>query len=994
MACPFSVQDVMDIYMQLLSQLNKADYAQFMSGLNKVELATMLEQGTYASGSKMSATDAESIADVFYGAYMRFIDNLSDANRAERKIAKQMAQLDQAKYGPSYKSHIRRNIDTAFLFVDSESQFQKRMEAIRADIMRRQDGYNWSIVRESIYMVPLLGFKFLTDVFITNGMMALTRRITMRAQLSGGTGETKDNKLNAMLTPIELQSTRLAIANAKDIMRGGAPITATLSERATDQMLRSSEYGVVPNSKAWTPYFSMHRALAKVSSRLNNALDSGFGTASFEQQFYIYTQQRVLKEIENSSPKSRPPIVKRSSDTGRVTVTNDKITINQPGGVATTNIPSGARVLVKTGDHVNAGDVVMEVDQVGIVTEVDADKIVVAYEDDAGEFSYDTHKLEPHDGKTIVVNVAPGEMVNNKELATVSYSAVGVQVLAMRRFFTSTPQEAYASAVKMFEDAGYIVGEQRPTTHESFYYLGVLHTGYMNTDSAEFLRAVEDMRRNRRNAEDKMNALRIMQNDFFKSRTGYFGGEPTPNVILNIADRGISGIPLSLELVQQDLVRNFVYMATTGVFMPFSQSLAQKASVRVEAVTSALSLAVFGFIRGAMNFVENVLEFTPYGYLKAGIMKSAISHAGTDTAYYQQRMTDMVARATTGAFVAAALAGIKAVIEQFGGCEESDTLSDNDVREGKVFVICGNKIPAWWTGMARGSVLSLTYLLDDKKFTASDFIAASTFLTSMDNRGASTLVGNWMAANNDASRDEAERSFYNYAAQTIAKSAVSFMPVPRSNINDAAGVLLPKSEELPAKKSVLDYARWAAMQQLGIKEIIASSSSGLYPVVDYRGREMPNPWRRYNLAKGGYDKFDDKINRYGIGGTTLYNGRYRVLFSAEKYRFAEDKFGTEQRFMTEKEFFYVQKSGGNLLDKYLKFDNGNGGKGLGTEKDKLVTALKDIEDIGRGMVEKYWRAIDDDKIDQAKFEKLMLVEMIERNNRRQQQGDPVFYFFK
>lgn len=188
-----------------------------------------------------------------------------------------------------------------------------------------------------------------------------------------------------------------------------------------------------------------------------------------------------------------------------------------------------------------------------------------------------------------------------------------------------------------------------------------------------------------------------------------------------------------------------------------------------------------------------------------------------------------------------------------------------------------------------------------------------------------------------------------------------FIPFPNRPINEVSSAIAKEREGAISFKfkdgfvakfeNTPQYALWAGLQMLGIKEIAMSKfgSSANTKVYDYRGRPMLNGTMSFSVADGvQYDEKDDLINKLGLDDPKLiFNSPYRVLYTKDK-----DK--SKKRYMTEMEYMNVQKAGGDIFNEYInknyeelrKIDRDKA-------KDRIQNALMDIERETKKAVEDY-----------------------------------------
>jgi hypothetical protein len=374
-------------------------------------------------------------------------------------------------------------------------------------------------------------------------------------------------------------------------------------------------------------------------------------------------------------------------------------------------------------------------------------------------------------------------------------------------------------------------------------------------------------------------------------------------------------------------------------------------------VADQVILGTIGFINGASHFAENVLETTPYGWLKAAILKGSNAENVSEQLYKSQRTRDLVMKPIISMATSAIILTIaRLASDKLCGTDKAETLSNQDVQNGKELNFCGYKLPAYLFGMQSANVMAINYFYNaarNKEDVSVNDIGAMAFvlLNQRDQGASSSLAGFIKDKIQGKSYESQERNIVQGLVTDVANVFNPFIPFPNRPINEISSAIATDKEGSIAFKfkdgfaakfeNTPQYAYWAGMQMLGIKEIVmsTSSSSENTKVYDYRGRKLLNGTFAFSVSDGiQYDEKDDFINKLGLDEPKLlFNSPYRVLYTKD-----DDK--SKRRYMTEMEYMNVQKAGGDLFNQYIS-DNYSELKLLSFDdaKKRITNALMDIE---------------------------------------------------
>lgn len=500
-------------------------------------------------------------------------------------------------------------------------------------------------------------------------------------------------------------------------------------------------------------------------------------------------------------------------------------------------------------------------------------------------------------------------------------------------------KEAVQETEKMYVDAGFILKDSGPNTDTE-----------INRNSAQFKRSVMDVQRRSWNKREVtqvevfskgktygvgigMAAATQMANrfaaiDFFKQpmqiRKDMSGYE--------MFDRGIGGVLASLAKPISTLIHKSMSSVAKGSGVPerYANLMADKAT-----------LQAVGYINGANAFIEQILELTPYGFIKAGMLQLTTKDSSEDAVYAALRTRDVFAKAIYGTVMAAVFYGItKAIQEMLCDSDQyQGNVSNRSANEGKGFVMCGYEIPVWAAGMQGPMVGFINLMLNNEKNISIESVTA--FLNLIGFRysqpGMVESASKYMSAKNEFEEQSALRSIMKIGADEMAKLTFGTLPIPSRLIAEGTQLFKIDSQVAPEMSTVPQYLRWSFLQTIGLKEQMMDAS-GDNPVFDYRGREVLSSWMKFNVSDGiRYDKVDQFFSSLEIEPKLIYNSRYRILN-------IDNDGEIEKRYPTAEEYSESQRVIGELLNDYLV----NNYDYLVSEeqsvsKTKIETMLEDLE---------------------------------------------------
>jgi hypothetical protein len=342
---------------------------------------------------------------------------------------------------------------------------------------------------------------------------------------------------------------------------------------------------------------------------------------------------------------------------------------------------------------------------------------------------------------------------------------------------------------------------------------------------------------------------------------------------------------------------------------------------------------MFGYVNGAAAFAEQLLETTPYGLIKAAMMKGTKVETLEEQIYRDQRVRDLVVKPIASFALSAALIAISKSFCK----DDAKTVSNQDIQDGSGLVICGYKIPSYILGM--NSVATVTYnyfhnlMVNNEDFNIKDVTTLAYLATSQRYDDKNLLTGLKDMTFGKANDDQKRKIWETLVTNVVDGTLSTIVPFPSRPINELGALYNTmvggkkqvsksfqfESEFTPKIENIFNYTKYATYQALGLKDFLTKTTeeAGKYDYYDYRGRLMFNTPSKGILGIGiKYDKYDDLINKLSLDeGRLLFNSPYRVLYDSD---YKKDPSKDKRRYMTEKEYSLSQKASGEILDKFIK----------------------------------------------------------------------------
>lgn len=553
-------------------------------------------------------------------------------------------------------------------------------------------------------------------------------------------------------------------------------------------------------------------------------------------------------------------------------------------------------------------------------------------------------------GQTLTIERQLFLELQKKELLALKDSGVTVteaelNAAVMEKFFTKTRDQAILATDKMFEDAGIAVMDD-----------GNDNDSQINRNGARYKRAVQEaMRAGRASLQDLETANRIALNDYFKGRMGSRPGVQSPEkakeATAEFISQGVGGGIATLLRAGSDLLHSS--FSKLFIVLRASPDVANT-------MANIASLRFFGYINGSTHFMENKLEFfAPYGLFKAMSLAAVTSFAKEDEkGYYNQRAYDAALRGISGIITASMIIALQKTICE--NLEDAKEVTPEDLKSGDALVMCGHKIPAWLFGMTGMNVQVYNLLFNrydgnlEKVKTGLSVLTAGRF----DSYGLQDLLSQYAVARSETRQEKILNQIKTLLVQAAFDMAISGLPIPTSFIKEVSGVTNPAMEAASVDQ-VENKAKWAFWQAIGLKELYISATEIGEPLLDYRGREVLNKTYQFSVGDGiRYDKYDDLLNENEVSGYHLYNGRWRMLYTAtEKY--SEEREDDPERYkvrpMTDQEYYVITKAAGTLTDAWLK-DQYDWIQSLPEAKRKmaLYAFFADVEQLTRETIEEMY----------------------------------------
>jgi len=856
MACPYTVKQALSIFRQYANQ-SKDPLAFDKAGLIKALTDFEFVDKDTGAMAQINLLGATEIADEFIDLYQTWLKNTPKSDQMQRILDRTMQGMGNAA---TINELVQEEIDYMLLFAGT-SEVISRGEKLEVALMKMHQGksFNANLMKENFYATLLNSISFVKGMLIDNASQSIYRKLLTAYQLK-------------QVPDFNFRGTGdYAKTIFNDVMKGGVPINTVMEQELRgsgvfSRSVRASEFGPEPSRlKAYMKWVAFS---TKWTQRLNNAPDSVGQTMAMERTYFSYLSKVIDKQMLLNNHNF--------DGEGEVTeVTPDLIKIKEvsTGKTYTYHLTDASKLRENRLKHSPSA----WQQQFQIIN---------------GDYTY-----------TVDPDIKVGAKITKGRVATFKLTDVGKAKQMEGQGYYYDKAGATKAAEEMYQKAGITVVDKGPDTDYQ-----------INRNSARFKRSVAELERQGRNMAALEAAEKTAIHDFFKNPMGiYKDNRPGAGFnYLEIPNQGVFGGVAAGVRVFSDQFMPYLSNMMVEVFA--KNATPQKK----EQFQGLFRVGFFGFVNGRNAYAENLMEYSPYGLLKAGLMKLALAKtdkellSDAEKMFYEQRITDLIAKPML-AFIATGLVfALKFALEESGLCDSGGSEpSLEDVKNGN-FVICGHRIPSWMFGMGRTWLGVYNWALHDEK--GRGFIALLSFLSGGQyaDRTTAGLLNNYLYSQ---SKDQGDQ-FFDQAKKIIAKSITDVLAlhIPGKGLIGSNSLFFPDKEVEPTLENWGEIFKWATLQSVGMKEAVLSAT-GEYNVVDYFGRPVYNNPLKYQIGDGvKYDKYDDFINKLSLDGKDLYNGRYRKLFSNENQY---SIYGSTPRFMTEKEFHHVQKATGELFRDFM-----------------------------------------------------------------------------
>lgn len=856
MACPYTVRQVISIFRQYAN--NSTDPLVFdKAGLIKALTDFEFVDTDTGAMAKINLLGATEIANEFVDLYGTWLKNVPKSDQLQRVLDRTMQSMGNLS---TIELLVQQEIDYMLLFGPTSETIKRgeRLEVALMKIHQKKD-FNANIMKENFYSTLLNSISFIKGMIIDNVAQSFFRKILSAYQMK----QVPDFNFKG--------AGEFARTIFNDVLKGGVPINTVMEQelRGTgvfSKSVRTSEYGSEP-SKRFGAYLKWAAFSTKWTQRINNAPDSVGQSMAMERAYFVYLNKVIDKQMQlnNLSFGSNGEVME---------ITKDYIKIKDldKNKVFTLHLTNPSKL--KENRLKQSPSAWQKQFQIA-----------------AGDYTY-----------TVNPNLKVGSKVGKELIARFKLTDAGKAKQMEGQGYYYDMAGATQAAEEMYQRAGIMVVDKGPDTDYQ-----------INRNSPRFKRSVFEMQRQGRNMAALEAAEKTAIHDFFKNPMGVYKDVR-------------SGVPNYLEIPNQGIFGGVA--AGTRIFADFIMPALSNTMVKIfasnaspqkqEQFQTLFRVGFFGFVNGANAYAENLLEYSPYGLLKYGMMKAFLAKSDkemlteAEKMFYDQRLTDLIAKPTITFLATGLVFALKMAAEESGLCDGSTEPSLEDVKNGN-FVICGRRIPSWMFGMGRTWLGLYNWMLHNDKGRGS--IALLAFLSGgrYADRTTGGLLNEYLYAQ---SADQAQGKL-DVAKKLMVQSITDVLALhlPGKGLIGSNSLFFPDKEVEPTLESWPQIFKWSTLQSIGMKEAVLSAT-GEYNVVDYFGRQVLNNPLKYQIGDGiKYDKYDDLINKLSLDGKDLYNGRYRKLFSDES---AYSQMNYMPRFMTEKEFHHVQKATGELFREFME----------------------------------------------------------------------------